>query len=105
MSVTVAPARPQKSVSGLQNLKVIVHLDPGVTLFIEHALHSAGSGINKEQHQLVLSAVQELSPHQPVANPTEARDVDVFVVRQMDPAESGARGIQNANPDFRVGIA
>ena len=105
MRVPIAPARPQEAVSRLQHAEVIVHIDPRIRTGLgQNNVRLARLRIHEVQVHLALNPVEHFDPDHSVADPAKARNEDILVVGQRNPANLVTVRVHHAQLHDRIRI-
>src|SRR5690625_928992 len=106
MTPAVALGRPDKGRNVVQEVQVVVQVDPGVAGFGQNGAGFAAVAIGKNQLERFLVAALALEGQLPaVGQPGHARNVDVVFIAQVNPGDPAAFQRNNAQPVLDVGGA
>ena len=106
MLVTAALAGPEQALAVGEEAQVIVEVEPGRAAFGQHGALFEALGLDDAQLEALLVACFDLKREAPgIGQPIDAREVDVGVDAEVDPACLAAGRGDQAELDRDIGLA
>ncbi len=105
MAVAIALRGPHEAIAVLEKVQIVVQVDPGVTALLEKRARRAAIQVVDAQAQDLLITALKLKTELLAIGPGYARQVDVILSTQLDPAPLARRHSNDPQTQARVGPA